>query len=163
MTPHEIVSRDQWLAERRALLVEEKAWTRERDRLAAKLRALPWVRVDKQYVFDSAEGRVTLPELFGGRNQLIVYHFMFGPDWQQGCVGCSLLCDHVDGARQHFEHNVLADETQRKAQPIRQRYASSVSIGARETATKLTSTKNGNLTDWVRRHDEYPTSGRAAS
>lgn len=105
MTTHEVASRDQWIAAYRALLIEEKAWTRERDRLAAKRRALPWVRVEKDYVFQSSSGPVTLAELFDGRSQLIVYHFMFGPDWQQGCVGCSLFCDHVDGARQHFEHN----------------------------------------------------------
>jgi predicted dithiol-disulfide oxidoreductase (DUF899 family) len=105
MTTHEIASREQWIAANRALLIEEKAWTRERDRLAAKRRALPWVRVEKDYVFQSRTGSVTLAELFDGRSQLIVYHFMFGPDWEQGCVGCSLFCDHVDGARQHFEHN----------------------------------------------------------
>jgi predicted dithiol-disulfide oxidoreductase (DUF899 family) len=105
MTTHEVASRDQWIAANSALLIEEKAWTRERDRLAAKRRALPWVRVEKDYVFQSSSGPVTLAELFDGRSQLIVYHFMFGPDWQQGCVGCSLFCDHVDGARQHFEHN----------------------------------------------------------
>jgi predicted dithiol-disulfide oxidoreductase (DUF899 family) len=105
MTKHEVVSREQWLEARRALLVEEKALTRERDRLSAKRRGLPWVRVEKDYVFEGADGTVTLAELFDGRSQLIVYHFMFGPDWQEGCPGCSLLSDQVDGARQHFEHN----------------------------------------------------------
>ncbi len=105
MTMHEVVSREQWIEARRALLAEEKAWTREQDRLAAKRRALPWVRVDKQYTFDSPTGPVTLAELFDGRSQLLVYHFMFGPEWEEGCTGCSLHCDHVDGPRQHFEHN----------------------------------------------------------
>jgi predicted dithiol-disulfide oxidoreductase (DUF899 family) len=105
MTRHEIVSQEQWIAARRALLAEEKAWTRERDRLSEKRRALPWVKVEKDYVFDGAAGPVTLAELFDGRRQLIVYHFMFGPDWEEGCPGCSLLSDQVDGARQHFEHN----------------------------------------------------------
>jgi predicted dithiol-disulfide oxidoreductase (DUF899 family) len=105
MAAHEVATREEWLAARRALLAEEKAWTRQRDRLAAKLRALPWVRVEKDYVFQSTTGPVRLAELFDGRSQLIVYHFMFGPDWEQGCPGCSLLCDHVDGPRQHFEHN----------------------------------------------------------
>jgi predicted dithiol-disulfide oxidoreductase (DUF899 family) len=105
MTTHEIVSQEQWVAARRALLAEEKTWTRERDRLAAKVRALPWVRVEKQYIFESTKGPMTLADLFDGRSQLIAYHFMFGPDWKEGCVGCSLLCDHVDGARRHFEHN----------------------------------------------------------
>jgi predicted dithiol-disulfide oxidoreductase (DUF899 family) len=105
MTQHEVVSEDQWMDARRALLVEEKAFTHERDRLSRMRRALPWVRVEREYVFRGAEGRVTLRGLFDGRSQLIVYHFMFGPDWQEGCPGCSLLCDQVDGARQHFEHN----------------------------------------------------------
>lgn len=105
MASHDVVSREQWQDAVRALLVEEKAWTRERDRLAAKRRALPWVKVDKEYVFQSSTGPVTLGELFDGRSQLLVYHFMFGPDWQEGCVGCSLFCDHVDGARQHLEHH----------------------------------------------------------
>jgi predicted dithiol-disulfide oxidoreductase (DUF899 family) len=102
---HEVVSQEQWIEARRALLAEEKAWTRERDRLAEKRRALPWVKVEKNYVFDGAEGPVTLADLFDGRSQLVVYHFMFGPEWKEGCPGCSLLCDQVDGARQHFEHN----------------------------------------------------------
>ena len=105
MQTHDIVSRDEWIAARRELLAEEKAWTRERDRLAQRRRALPWVRVDKDYVFQSTNGQVRLSELFDGRSQLVVQHFMFGPDWQEGCPGCSLLADHVDGARQHFEHN----------------------------------------------------------
>jgi len=105
MTKHEIVSEEQWIEARRALLAEEKAWTRERDRLSKKRRALPWVKVEKDYVFEGADGPVTLAGLFDGRSQLIVYHFMFGPEWDEGCPGCSLLSDQVDGARQHFEHN----------------------------------------------------------
>jgi len=105
MTRHNIVSREQWIEARRDLLREEKAWTRERDRLAEKRRSLPWVRIDKNYIFEAADGPVTLAELFDGRSQLIVYHFMFGPDWDEGCPGCSLLSDQVDGARRHFEHN----------------------------------------------------------
>ncbi len=105
MTKHEIVSEEQWIEARRALLAEEKAWTRERDRLSQKRRALPWVKVEKNYVFEGVDGPVTLAELFDGRSQLVVYHFMFGPDWEEGCPGCSLLSDQVDGARQHFEHN----------------------------------------------------------
>ena len=101
----EIVSKEQWVEARRALLAEEKAWTRERDRLAKKRRALPWVKVEKNYVFESVDGPVALADLFDGRSQLVVYHFMFGPEWDEGCPGCSLLSDQVDGARQHFEHN----------------------------------------------------------
>ncbi len=105
MTKHEVVSEEQWIEARRALLAEEKAWTRERDRLSAKRRALPWVKVEKDYVFEGTNGPVSLADLFDGRSQLIVRHFMFGPEWEQGCPGCSLLADQVDGARQHFEHN----------------------------------------------------------
>jgi predicted dithiol-disulfide oxidoreductase (DUF899 family) len=105
MPKHEIVSEEQWIEARRALLAEEKAWTRERDRLSQKRRALPWVKVEKNYVFEGVDGPVTLAELFDRRNQLVVYHFMFGPEWEEGCPGCSLLSDQVDGARQHFEHN----------------------------------------------------------
>jgi predicted dithiol-disulfide oxidoreductase (DUF899 family) len=79
MTRHEIVSEAQWIEAWRALLAEEKAWTRERDRLSQKRRALPWVKVEKNYVFEGVDGPVTLAELFDGRSQLVVYHFMFGP------------------------------------------------------------------------------------
>jgi predicted dithiol-disulfide oxidoreductase (DUF899 family) len=105
MTTHEVVSEDHWLEARRALLAEEKAWARERDRLSEKRRKLPWVKVEKDYVFESADGPISLADLFDGRSQLVVYHFMFGPSWEEGCPGCSLLCDHVDGARQHFQQN----------------------------------------------------------
>jgi len=105
MMTNQVVSRDQWLAARRELLAAEKAWTRERDRLAAMRRALPRVKVERDYVFAGVDGPITLSQLFDGRTQLVVYHFMFGPEWEEGCVGCSLLADQVDGARQHFEHN----------------------------------------------------------
>jgi predicted dithiol-disulfide oxidoreductase (DUF899 family) len=105
MTMHEVVPQEQWIEARRALLAEEKAWTRERDRLSEKRRALPWVKVEKNYVFEGVDGPVTLAQLFDGRSQLVVYHFMFGPEWEEGCPGCSLLSDQVDGSRQHFEHN----------------------------------------------------------
>ena len=108
MIDHRIASRAEWEAASRELLAEEKAWTDERDRLAAKHMALPWVKVEKDYAFDSPEGRVTLADLFDGRRQLFVYHFMFAPDWEEGCGGCSFIGDHVDGARQHFEHNDLS-------------------------------------------------------
>ena len=105
MTKHEIVSEAQWIEARRALLAEEKSWTRERDRLSQRRRALPWVKVEKDYVFEGVDGPLALGELFDGRSQLVIYHFMFGPEWDEGCPGCSLLADQVDGARQHFEHN----------------------------------------------------------
>ena len=104
MQPAKVVSQEEWIAARRALLEKEKAHMRDGDALAAERRALPWVKVEKDYVFQGAAGPVSLAELFDGRSQLVVYHFMFGPDWREGCTGCSLLCDHVDGARRHFEH-----------------------------------------------------------
>ena len=102
---HQIVSRDEGLAARTRFLAKEKEFTRLRDQLSAERRALPWVKVEKAYVFDTPEGRRSLAELFAGRSQLIVYHFMFGPGWQEGCKGCSFLVDHLDGARPHLENH----------------------------------------------------------
>jgi len=97
-----VVSRDEWLVARKELLTKEKALTRQRDALAAERRRLPWVKVDKPYVFDAPEGKVTLADLFEGRSQLVVYHFMFGPEWQEGCPSCSFNMDHTDGALVHL-------------------------------------------------------------
>ena len=108
MEPHRIVSREEWLAAHKAHLAEEKALTHARDALAEKRRALPWVKVDTTYMFDTPQGRKTLAELFNGRSQLIVYHFMLGPDWEEGCPGCSFLSDHIDGALQHVEQRDVA-------------------------------------------------------
>jgi predicted dithiol-disulfide oxidoreductase (DUF899 family) len=102
MQPNRIVSADEWTKERKAFLGTEKEFTRARDRLSAERRALPWVKVDKVYLFDTPEGRKTLPGLFDGRSQLIVYHFMLGPDWEEGCQSCSYLADHFDGALIHL-------------------------------------------------------------
>jgi predicted dithiol-disulfide oxidoreductase (DUF899 family) len=108
MEPHNIVSREAWLAARRELLAEEKALTRAREELNRRRRALPWVKVDKTYMFDTPEGKKTLAELFDGRSQLIVYHFMMGPDWQEGCIGCSILSDSVDGVLPHLAQRDVA-------------------------------------------------------
>jgi predicted dithiol-disulfide oxidoreductase (DUF899 family) len=97
-----IVSREEWLAARKKLLAKEKQLTRERDALAAERRQLPWVKVEKNYVFDSPGGKKTLADLFDGRSQLIVYHFMFGPEWNEGCPSCSFNMDHTDGALAHL-------------------------------------------------------------
>jgi predicted dithiol-disulfide oxidoreductase (DUF899 family) len=105
METQRIVSRDEWLVERKAHLAREKELTRMRDRISAERRALPWVKVDKTYVFEGPDGGETLADLFGGRSQLIVYHFMFAPGWAEGCVGCSFLADHFDGADQHLRHH----------------------------------------------------------
>jgi predicted dithiol-disulfide oxidoreductase (DUF899 family) len=101
---HQIVSHDQWLAARKQLLVKEKELTRLRDRLAAERRGLPWVKIEKPYVFDGPDGKETLVDLFGGRSQLIIKHFMLGPGWTEGCVGCSFELDHIDGILVHLEH-----------------------------------------------------------
>jgi predicted dithiol-disulfide oxidoreductase (DUF899 family) len=97
-----VVSQAEWLEARKDLLAKEKDFSRRRDALSAERRELPWVRVEKEYVFASPGGKQTLADLFDGRSQLIVYHFMFGPDWEQGCPSCSLLADHFDGAAVHL-------------------------------------------------------------
>lgn len=102
---HSVVSREEWLEARRALLTKEKEMTRMRDRVNAARLALPWVKVDKDYVFDTAAGKKTLADLFDGRSQLVIYHFMFGPDWEAGCPGCSFLADHLDGAIVHLNNH----------------------------------------------------------
>src|SRR2546427_5246781 len=104
MPSHTIVTREEWLEARKTYLAKEKEFTRLRDRLSAERRALPWVRVDKPYVFEGPSGKATLADLFGGRRQLIVYHFMFGPGWEEGCPSCSFLSDHIDGAVVHLAH-----------------------------------------------------------
>ena len=102
MAQHRIVTRDEWVAARKALLEKEKAFTRERDELNRLRRQLPWERVEKAYVFDGPDGEETLAGLFAGRSQLIVYHFMFGPDWDEGCKSCSFLADHYAPAVVHL-------------------------------------------------------------
>ena len=102
MQPHKIVSQEEWLAARKAHLAKEKEFTKARDALSRQRRELPWVRVEKAYAFDGPDGRETLGDLFAGRSQLITYHFMLGPGWEQGCKSCSLLADHFDGAAVHL-------------------------------------------------------------
>jgi predicted dithiol-disulfide oxidoreductase (DUF899 family) len=102
---HPVVSQAEWIAARKALLVREKEATRMRDQLNAERMALPWVKVDKQYAFETPDGRKSLADLFNGRSQLVVYHFMFGPGWAAGCPGCSHMSDHLDGPRTHLEHH----------------------------------------------------------
>lgn len=97
-----VVSREEWLEARKALLAKERALSRQRDELARHRRELPSVRIEKGYVFEGPDGRASLADLFGARSQLIVYHFMFGPGWAQGCPSCSYLSDHVDGALPHL-------------------------------------------------------------
>jgi predicted dithiol-disulfide oxidoreductase (DUF899 family) len=104
MANYDIVSHEAWLAARKALLLEEKELTRLRDRISQRRRALPWVRVDKQYVFEGPDGKESLAELFGGRSQLVVYHFMFGPDWEAPCKSCSFWADNFERNVVHLAH-----------------------------------------------------------
>ena len=102
MTDHAIVSHDEWLAARQALLEKEKEFSRARDALGEARQAMPWERVETDYRFQGPDGEESLAELFAGRSQLIVYHFMLGPGWGEGCKSCSLLADHFDGAIVHI-------------------------------------------------------------
>ncbi|MDD1015029.1 DUF899 domain-containing protein [Pseudomonas rubra] len=101
----QVVTRSEWLSARRQLWLHEKALTHQRDELSKARRALPWVRVEQDYRFEGANGHLSLAELFAGRSQLLVYHFMFGEGWEEGCPGCSFLADHFDGANLHLAHH----------------------------------------------------------
>ena len=101
---HPVVSREEWLRARLALLAREKEHTRQRDKLSRARRELPWVLIDKDYRFAGPRGTESLADLFRGRSQLVVYHFMFGPDWKEGCPSCSFVSDSLDGAVVHLEH-----------------------------------------------------------
>jgi predicted dithiol-disulfide oxidoreductase (DUF899 family) len=101
---HPRVSREEWLAARRRLLAKEKEFTRLRDELGRERRALPWVKLDKPYAFDGPRGRETLSDLFEGRSQLVVYHFMFSPEWEEGCPHCSFWADNFNGIGVHLNH-----------------------------------------------------------
>jgi predicted dithiol-disulfide oxidoreductase (DUF899 family) len=102
LNSHPVVSRDEWREARKRHLADEKELTRLRDRLSAQRRALPWVRVEKDYVFAGSNGPVTLAEAFDGRRQLIVQHFMYGPDWEEGCKSCSFWMDNLNGTFVHL-------------------------------------------------------------
>jgi predicted dithiol-disulfide oxidoreductase (DUF899 family) len=108
MPKHDIVSREAWLAARRQLLAEEKAFNKARDALSERRRALPWVLVDKPYTFEGPSGREILAELFGPRSQLLVYHFMYGPEWEQGCPSCSFWADNFNGIDVHLAHRDIS-------------------------------------------------------
>lgn len=104
MQDHKVVSRDEWLVARREHLTKEKEFTRLRDQLSRERRALPWVKVDKEYVFDGPNDKETLADLFEGRSQLIIYHFMYGADWAEGCPSCSFWADNFNGIVVHLYH-----------------------------------------------------------
>ena len=104
MSQHPVVSREEWLLARQQLLQQEKAFTQQRDQLNQARRNLPWVTIEKTYLFDGPSGQETLSDLFDGRSQLLVYHFMFGPDWEEGCPSCSFLADNFNGIDIHLKH-----------------------------------------------------------
>lgn len=105
MEQPKVVTRAEWLAARRELLKKEKEHTRAYDELRRQRQELPWLRVEKSYTFDGPRGKETLSDLFDGRSQLIIYHFMLGPGWKEGCSGCSFLADHIEGALVHLEYH----------------------------------------------------------
>ena len=105
---HAVVSREEWLEARKALLARERAITHELDALRAARREMPWVRIEKPYIFTGPDGEITLADLFKGRTQLAIHHFMLTPGASRPCSGCSFIADHIDAARQHFEHADLA-------------------------------------------------------
>jgi predicted dithiol-disulfide oxidoreductase (DUF899 family) len=104
MQNHKVVSGEAWLSARKKLLAKEKEFTRLRDQLSEARRELPWQKVDKEYVFDGPDGKETLADLFGGRSQLVIYHFMYGPDWEEGCPSCSFWADNFNGIDIHLKH-----------------------------------------------------------
>jgi predicted dithiol-disulfide oxidoreductase (DUF899 family) len=108
MTDHKIGTREEWLAARLELLKEEKALTRRSDELAQRRQRLPWVRIDKEYRFETDEGMASLADLFRGRSQLLIYHFMFGPEYSGGCPACSAIADGFNGFAVHLEHHDVA-------------------------------------------------------
>jgi len=108
MVQHKVVSQDEWIEARKRFLAKEKEFTRRRDELSRERRELPWTRVDKQYVFDGPSGKATLADLFAGRHQLIVQHFMFDPSWDAACKSCSFWADGYNGFFAHLEQRDLA-------------------------------------------------------
>jgi predicted dithiol-disulfide oxidoreductase (DUF899 family) len=116
---HTVVSPEEWLAARKGLLAKEKEFTRLRDELSRQRRELPWERVDKRYVFAGPDGPETLADLFAGRGQLAVYHFMFGPEWPEGCPSCSMAADHFDGSLAHLAQRDVTLIAVSRARPER--------------------------------------------
>ena len=126
MASNEVVSQKEWLDARKALLAKEKALTHQRDELNQERLRLPWVKVEKEYVFDSPDGKKTLGDLFGGKSQLLIYHFMFGPAWEQGCQSCSMAADTIDANVVHAANRgvnvvVVSRAPVEKIEPFRKR------------------------------------------
>ena len=116
MQNHKVVSREEWLAARREHLLKEKEFTRLRDQLSQNRRELPWVKVEKEYLFNGPHGKETLSNLFNGQSQLIIYHFMYGPDWEEGCPSCSFWADNFNGIIIHLNHRDINLVTVSRAQ-----------------------------------------------
>ena len=140
-----VVSHEQWIAARKDLLKKEKEFTRLRDELSRQRRALPWVAVNKAYAFDGPQGKVTLADLFGGRSQLVIYHFMLGPGWKEGCPSCSYLADHFDGMTIHLANRdvtfaVISHATYRRLPRSRIEWAGIFAGCHRTPATSTTTT-----------------------
>jgi len=111
MTEHKVVTQSEWLRARKDLLAKEKEFTRLRDQLSQERQELPWVLVDKEYLFNGANGKETLSDLFAGKSQLVVYHFMFHPDWDEGCPSCSFWADNYSGIPVHLAHRDVSHVT----------------------------------------------------
>jgi predicted dithiol-disulfide oxidoreductase (DUF899 family) len=123
LSSHQVVSRAAWIEARKELIKKEKAALKVQDEVAEERRKLPWVKVEKNYVFDTPTGKKSLADLFAGNSQLIVYHFMFGPGWKEGCPGCSFMVDHFDGPHIHlFHHDVTLIAVSRATLPELEKY-----------------------------------------
>src|SRR5437763_10822293 len=164
----EVVSEAEWLVARRDLLTREKEFTRQRDALSAARRELPMVSVEKDYVFEGPDGKETLADLFDGRSQLIVYHFMFGPDWDEGCKSCSYLADHFDGANWHISRIAMSRSLRshehrcRNSKPTRNVWAGA-SNGCHRRATISTSTITSHSPKRKSRRTRFTTTTRRES
>jgi len=145
---HQVVSRAEWLEDRKRLLSQEKEFTRLGDQLSAERRKLPWVRVEKSYVFDGPDGKETLADLFDQRSQLIVYHFMFGLWWEEGCPSCSMVSDHLDASFVHLLNRDVTLVAISRA-PFPEIGAFKKRMGCRDEAELPWPMA------WVRHHDRY--------
>ena len=151
MNRPQVVSRSEWLAARRALLTKEKESTRQRDALSAERRKLPMVRVEKEYVFDGPNGRTNLRDLFGNHPQLLIYHFMFDPSWDEGCKSCSFFADNFPGSLSHFAARNTAFAVISRAPSPRSMHSRSAwvgpSPGSHRQATASTTTSMSHWTN----------------
>jgi predicted dithiol-disulfide oxidoreductase (DUF899 family) len=152
MTTHKVGTREEWLVARLGLLDAEKAFTRRGDELARQRQALPWVQIDKSYQFETGQGRQSLADLFDGRSQLIVYHFMFGPDYKAGCPSCSAIADSFNGIVAYLQHHDVAFWAVSRA-PLEKLQAYKQRMGW--TFPWASSSDSDETGIWWRRHDEY--------